>query len=100
HTIFSRDWSSDVCSSDLVTRETLLLKNLNCPSCVASLQRALANLKGVRKAEVAFATGTVELVYDEQAVTASDIDRTVASFGAVVDRKSTRLNSSHVKISY
>jgi len=67
-----------------VTRETLLLKNLNCPSCAASLQRALANLKGVRKAEVAFATGTVELVYDEQAVTASDIDRTVASFGAVV----------------
>ena len=44
-------------------KETLLLENLNCPVCAADLQRALSQMKGVRRAEVAFASGTVELEY-------------------------------------
>ena len=65
-------------------KETLLLENLNCPVCAADLQRALSQMKGVRRAEVAFASGTVELEYDETAVTAADLQRTAEGFGAIV----------------
>lgn len=65
-------------------KETLLLENLNCPVCAADLQRALSQMKGVRRAEVAFASGTVELEYDETTVTAADLQRTVEGFGAIV----------------
>src|SRR5690606_41286816 len=37
--------------------------------------------------------GKVEVLFDEQ-------DRDIAAVAQVADRKSTRLNSSHVKISY
>ncbi|HEY8418294.1 MAG TPA: heavy-metal-associated domain-containing protein, partial [Limnochordales bacterium] len=63
-------------------KETMLLTNLNCPSCAAQLQQALTRTNGVRRAEVAFATGTVDLGYDERVVTPVDIERLGARFGA------------------
>lgn len=65
-------------------KETLVLSNLNCPTCAADLQRAVAKLDGVKRAEVAFGSGTLELEYDESVVKADEIQRTVESFGAVV----------------
>lgn len=65
-------------------KETLVLSNLNCPTCAAELQRAVARLNGVKRAEVAFGSGTLELEYDEGVVKAGDIERTVRSFGAAV----------------
>lgn len=65
-------------------KETVLLANLNCPSCAADLQKALRNMNGVKRAEVAFATGSLELEYDEGVVHAGDIERTVESFGVSV----------------
>lgn len=65
-------------------KETVMLSNLNCPSCAADLQKALATLEGVQRAEVAFASGTLELEYDEGAVRPEDIERTVARFGVAV----------------
>ncbi|REJ32931.1 MAG: hypothetical protein DIU83_07515 [Bacillota bacterium] len=67
-----------------VRKETILLANLNCPSCAADLQKAVAGLKGVRKAEVAFASGTLALEYDAAVVSPEEIERTVARFGAAV----------------
>lgn len=61
-------------------RETMLLDNLNCPSCAADLERALRKLPGVQKADIAFATGTLELEYDEAQVTEEKIQQTVESF--------------------
>src|SRR5690606_40315382 len=68
HTRFSRDWSSDVCSSDLELQGQLLL---------------------------------AELVHQHLLVLHQD-DLALADHPDAVgqDRKSTRLNSSHVKISY
>lgn len=68
-------------------KETLLLDDLNCPSCAAELQRALAKLNGVKRAEVAFAAGSLELEYDESVVTTADIERVVKGFGAAVAAK-------------
>lgn len=65
-------------------RETILLTNLNCPSCAANLEQALATIKGVRRARVAFATGTLELEYDTALVQPADIERTVNGFGVAV----------------
>lgn len=65
-------------------KETVLLANLNCPSCAADLQKALAGMDGVKLAEVAFATGALELEYDDSVVKAADIERTVESFGVSV----------------
>ncbi len=65
-------------------KEIVLLANLNCPSCAADLQKALAKLDGVQRAEVAFGSGSVELEYDDNVVKSSDIDRTIESFGVTV----------------
>lgn len=65
-------------------RETVFLDKLNCPSCADDLQRALAKMDGVKRAEVAFGTGTLELEYDDSVVTAAEIERIVAGFGVTV----------------
>src|SRR5690606_40120861 len=99
HTRFSRDWSSDVCSSDLAT--------------VAIDGAAPVDQQGLALGDLGFAGDsvrqrTVGLSRDDRAegrlfgptrfhfVFESGTD---FEFG-LSDRKSTRLNSSHVKISY
>lgn len=65
-------------------KETVLLSNLNCPSCAADLEKALKKAEGVKHAAVTFATGMLELEYDESVIKPADIDRTVESFGVAV----------------
>lgn len=67
-----------------VKKEALMLANLNCPSCAAGLQRALAGLPGVRRAEVAFASGILELEYDESAVGSGEVERVLSGFGVSI----------------
>lgn len=67
-----------------MTKEMLLLGNLNCPSCAADLERAVKGLKGVQDVTVTFASGTMDVAYDESIIDAEQIDRTVASFGVTV----------------
>lgn len=62
----------------------ILLGNLTCPSCAADLQKALRKLEGVKEATVNFAAGSLDVEYDEAALKAEDIDRTVGSFGVTV----------------
>lgn len=65
-------------------KEMILLGNLTCPSCAADLQKALRKLEGVKEATVNFAAGSLDVEYDEAALKAEDIDRTVGSFGVTV----------------
>lgn len=65
-------------------KETIVLDNLNCPNCAADLERAFRNLAGVKSAEVTFATGTLELEYDEAQVTEEKIEKTAESFGVAI----------------
>src|SRR5690606_40247451 len=99
-TRFSRDWSSDVCSSDLG------------PSDVAGY-RLYRSLNGApfTKVEASVPTGEdpkfVNFISASQSyryyVTAVDVAGKESNPSPMVspdgDRKSTRLNSSHVKIS-
>src|SRR3712207_7206218 len=99
HTRYWRDWSSDVCSSDLGEVEfTVMQSNL------AALKEAeFSNLKVRpvlgRKHGVAWAVrkNSPELL--------AELNRWIEdekneSLRASLDRKSTRLNSSHANISY
>src|SRR5690606_39771844 len=81
HTRFSRDWSSDVCSSDLNVRR--LHHQLGMGPLDQSVRPgALGRRNGTRDGEQFPVLFQGERRGDER------------------DRKSTRLNSSHVKISY
>src|SRR5690625_6213433 len=75
HTRWPRDWSSDVCSSDLVGRSVALYE----------LDQRLFHVLVV-VAEI------------EHAGAGKKVNVRLAVF--IQDRKSTRLNSSHVAISY
>src|SRR3989440_3320729 len=86
HTRSDRDWSSDVCSSDLPPRWR------NC------WNRISRSLKSCRRAPTGFASptrshGRCESLSFRQR-------RRVRPGRAGLDRKSTRLNSSHDQISY
>src|SRR5690606_40055839 len=87
HTRFSRDWSSDVCSSDLPG-------DAGHPHVDA--RGDLAAQVGEGGADVPRpGQGAVALAAGPGA--ADEVDHLLLAGG---DRKSTRLNSSHVKISY
>src|SRR5690606_41093179 len=100
HTRFSRDWSSDVCSSDLQAPEK---DGLTLPT-EAEL---LAVFDAVRAKDIA---PYEDVVADAPLVATPPAPGTITgetrhdAVGVVEwslsDRKSTRLNSSHVKISY
>src|SRR5436309_6609991 len=86
HTRFSRDWSSDVCSSDL-------------PLSLAPQSQALD------QRPVSFDVLVPQVVEESPALPdhLQEPPPGVVVLGVgleVLDRKSTRLNSSHVKISY
>jgi len=68
----------------VMKKETMLLANVNCPSCAADLQKAVAEMDGVKRVEVAFATGSLELEYDDGIVRLGDIQRTLENFGVSV----------------
>src|SRR5690606_39888718 len=85
HTRFSRDWSSDVCSSDLDVREWgELLKPVIDQGLLPPLGSPLGALLEVHHALDG----------------ADDREGSGGHCTLLRDRKSTRLNSSHVKISY
>lgn len=65
-------------------KETIILDNLNCPNCAADLERAFRSIVGVQSAKVTFATGTLELEYDEAQVTDEKIETTAKSFGVAI----------------
>src|SRR5207302_6985853 len=100
HTRFSRDWSSDVCSSDL----HLHIRSADTYGRPSELCIRLADCDD----RLAYANGP----FSNLAVWTANDDVGWSDFGTrsrgeaglagliVGDRKSTRLNSSHVKISY
>src|SRR5690606_40484030 len=110
HTSFSRDWSSDVCSSDLIAAgpEVELVidpeeraRHERMAAEIAYLQSELAAAEQLL-AEAA----EKETKFNELRRLKAELQAERAGLAGKegaeerIDRKSTRLNSSHVKISY
>src|SRR5690606_39502636 len=90
HTRFSRDWSSDVCSSDLEVPNRYRLN-------------PRPSGRGARQPVVVGSSPTVlnrERSSIGRAPAAGGFSQAYLKKLRELDRKSTRLNSSHVKISY
>lgn len=64
-------------------KTTLRAQDLNCPSCVAKIEKALINLEGVESAEVHFNTGRIAIVHDPQVANSDKLVQAVASAGYV-----------------
>lgn len=47
-----------------MTKEMLMLANLNCPSCAAKLEKAAQSLPGMKSARVIFGAGSMNVEYD------------------------------------
>jgi len=55
--------------------------NLSCPSCIAKIEKALMNVRGVQEARVHFNTGRIEVQHDPATVSADDLAKAVRSIG-------------------
>lgn len=65
-------------------KEMMMLGNLTCPSCAANVEQAFKKMDGVKGATVTFATGSLDIEYDETVVKAEQIERTIESFGLTI----------------
>jgi copper chaperone CopZ len=62
--------------------KTLLRSDeLNCPSCIAKIEKALNRLDGVTDAKVHFATGRIEVEHDAERVKAERLLAAVRDVG-------------------
>ena len=62
-------------------KTTLRSEDLNCPSCVARIERALEALDGVNDARVLFTTGRIVVQHDPSRVSKDDLVKTVGRAG-------------------
>lgn len=60
------------------TRSVFRAEGFSCPSCVATIEKRVGRLPGVRKVSVRFASGRVEVDHDPAVTT----DEIVAAIGA------------------
>src|SRR3712207_7905483 len=103
HTRYWRDWSSDVCSSDLVDRHRLLDDGVDVVLALAAQADAAQRLGQRHEVGDAHRRGPalgVDRVQLGVGVAALVEEGLPLADHAEVDRKSTRLNSSHANISY
>ena len=68
--------------TNVASKKTILrAKDLNCPSCVAKIEKSLQSLEGVDSADVHFNTGRIAVEHDPRRATTEDLVRAVANAG-------------------
>jgi copper chaperone len=55
--------------------------DLNCPSCVAKIEKALSSMDGVEMAKVHFNTGRIEVQHDPSVASTDALVKAVADIG-------------------
>ena len=68
-------------ASRIIKQTTLRVSDLNCPSCVAKIEKTLASVDGVEKATVHFNTGRIAVEHDPARAPVADLVRAVADAG-------------------
>src|SRR3712207_7756997 len=92
HTRYWRDWSSDVCSSDLIASMWHILMRI--------IIGVLLIVHGFAHWEITSAWGSKESATSWLMGEAGALGTMLWAGTLIGDRKSTRLNSSHANISY
>ena len=59
----------------------LRVMDFDCPSCASTVERALANQDGVENVEVPYATGRVEIEYDDNVADPATFEQTIENQG-------------------
>ena len=65
----------------LLSKAMFPIEGMTCASCVQNVEKALRNVEGVAQANVNFATGTAQLLYDPAQASAGDFRKAVSSAG-------------------
>lgn len=81
----------DLTKKEETERIDLPIVGMNCASCASTIQRSLAGLKGVRRANVNFATSRATILYQPQLVEPEDFITSVRKSGYEVGTASLEL---------
>lgn len=75
-------------------KEALTIKGMSCVSCAGKIQASVKGLKGVRKANVDYTSGKLNVEYNEEYVNSKEIQREVVNLGyKVTDEQTSLLNT-------
>ncbi len=77
-----------------MSKETYLVKGMDCVSCATSIEKALKNIEGVKDAKVSYAAGKVFLEHDGT-VTKEDVKKTVEDVGYFLDEEKSDEHMSY-----
>jgi len=55
--------------------------DFDCPTCASTVERALANVDGVQHVEVHYATGRVEIDFDDSVADPATFEQTIENQG-------------------
>ncbi|MDY0214684.1 MAG: heavy-metal-associated domain-containing protein [Bacilli bacterium] len=67
-----------------MTKKTLKLEPISCPSCIAKIERALSRQDGVLESEVLFNSSKVNVSYNEELISIDQIKDVITNLGYVV----------------
>ncbi|REB11590.1 copper chaperone [Sporosarcina sp. BI001-red] len=57
------------------------LEPLSCPSCIKKIESALGKMEGIQEVKVLFNSSKVRTQFDEDKVTADEIQQTISKLG-------------------
>lgn len=64
-----------------LTRVTLAVEGMDCPACATAIEKRLAGLAGVKKAQVSYEQKKAEVEFDESVVTVQALEKAIADSG-------------------
>lgn len=81
-----------------IIKEILKIEGMSCVSCAQTIEKSLQKIKGVKRANVNFATEKAVVEYDDQEVIIEHLQKAVEDVGYGVTQKVSELNKVMLKI--
>ncbi|AVK64810.1 copper resistance protein CopZ [Lactobacillus sp. CBA3606] len=69
----------------MMTKATMQLGTLTCPSCLTKIEKALTNQAGVATVKVLFNASKVKATFDESVTNADELSQVVTGLGYEVE---------------
>jgi len=68
-------------SEKMIKSSSISITNLHCANCVRKIEKRISNIKGVLKLHLSFATGQLNVSYDPQVVSITELKKRVEELG-------------------